>query len=135
MPERHIDWLRQARRDLAHARRSVTHGDYEWACFAAQQAAEKAIKAVYQWLGGVAWGHSATMLLTHLPEPYTPGAGLVDRAKSLDKHYIPARYPNGFERGAPCDYYTLAEAERSIEDAGAIVRFCEDILAGSGENA
>jgi HEPN domain-containing protein len=44
---RHSDWLRQAQRDLEHARRSQEAGDYEWACFAAQQAAEKALKALH----------------------------------------------------------------------------------------
>jgi len=28
------------------------------------------------------------------------------------------------------DYYTRPEAERSIQDAGAILQFCENILAG-----
>ena len=130
MAERHADWLRQAKRDLAHAQRSAEGGDYEWSCFAAQQSAEKAVKAVYQWLGAVAWGHSVTMLLTSLPEAHRPTEELVERAKALDKHYMPARYPNGFEQGAPLDYFTLAEATRSIEDAGTIVRFCEDLLAG-----
>ena len=31
---------------MEHARRSVDIGDYNWACFAAQQAAEKALKAL-----------------------------------------------------------------------------------------
>jgi hypothetical protein len=39
------------------------------------------------------------------------------------------RYINGFEQGAPVDYYTRPEAERSIEDAQAVIQFCEDILA------
>ena len=133
MPERHADWLRQAKRDLAHARNAAEDGDYEWSCFAAQQGAEKAVKAVYQRLGAVAWGHSVTMLLTNLPETHCPPETLVDRAKALDKHYITARYPNGFEQGAPLDYYTRPEAERSIQDAQAIVHFCENILVGLAE--
>ncbi|HUP65832.1 MAG TPA: HEPN domain-containing protein [Thermoanaerobaculia bacterium] len=46
----------------------------------------------------------------------------------LDKHYIPTRYPNGFERGAPTDYYTKAEAEAAIHDAGTIIEFCAGIV-------
>ncbi|MFO8240413.1 MAG: HEPN domain-containing protein [Dissulfuribacterales bacterium] len=134
MPERHADWLRQAKRDLEHARRAADAGDWEWSCFAAQQAAEKAVKALYQSLGAAAWGHSVTMLLTNLPETHTPHEALVDQAKELDKHYIPTRYPNGFDSGAPMDYYTHAEAERSITNAHFIIRFCEDSLAQSGGN-
>ena len=48
MGERSHDWLRQAEKDLAHARLSLDNGDYEWSCFAAQQAAEKGLKAVYE---------------------------------------------------------------------------------------
>jgi HEPN domain-containing protein len=55
---------------------------------------------------------------------------LVDRAKALDKHYIPTRYPNGFERGAPVDFYTRAEAERAIADAEAILAYCRHQVGG-----
>ena len=41
------DWLRQAEHDLKHADLSLRNEDYEWACFASQQAAEKAVKAYY----------------------------------------------------------------------------------------
>jgi HEPN domain-containing protein len=130
VPQRHSDWLRQAKRDLVLARRAAEDEIYEWSCFAAQQSAEKALKAVYQRLGAVAWGHSVTNLLTSLPETYRPQEKLVQRAKALDKHYIATRYPSGFEQGAPMDYYTQPEAERSIQDARAIIQFCADILAG-----
>jgi len=35
-------WLAQARRDLKAAKDSSSAGNFEWACFQAQQAAEKA---------------------------------------------------------------------------------------------
>ena len=46
--ERSAAWLAQAQGDLAHARHDVAAGFYDWACFSAQQAAEKATKAVFQ---------------------------------------------------------------------------------------
>jgi len=98
------DWFRQAVRDLEHAKRSLEFGDYEWACFAAQQAAEKAVKALYQHLGVEAWGRSASRLLNALPEQFRPPPELIDKAKELDKHYIPTRYPNFHPEGAPADY-------------------------------
>lgn len=52
MAERSRDWMDQARRDLESARWQAQGGYYEWACFVAHQAAEKAIKAVYQRRGG-----------------------------------------------------------------------------------
>ena len=53
MPNRALDWLRQADRDFEQAMDSR----HEWACFAAQQAAEKAIKALHLHTGQEAWGH------------------------------------------------------------------------------
>ena len=38
-------WLRQAEADLHAAEDSLTTCHYEWACFQAQQSAEKALKA------------------------------------------------------------------------------------------
>lgn len=52
MSNRHADWFRQAEADLRHARNALEDGDHEWSCFAAQQGAEKALKAVIQKLGG-----------------------------------------------------------------------------------
>jgi HEPN domain-containing protein len=131
VPSRHEDWLRQARRDLEHARHALRDGDYEWACFAAQQGAEKAMKALYQKLGADAWGHSVSALLSNLPQGSGVTEELVEKGKELDKHYIPPRYPNSHPQGAPLDYYTRNEAERAIENGYAIVSFCEDNISRS----
>ena len=124
MAERSGDWLRQADVDLRQAHSSLESGFHEWAAFAAHQAAEKAIKAVFQKLHLEAWGHSLSALMQALPPHARPEPGLIDRSKDLDLHYIPTRYPNGFERGAPTDYYTRSQAEHAIADAEAIVEFC-----------
>jgi HEPN domain-containing protein len=60
------DWLRQAKKDLGHARRSLEMEDYEWSCFAALQSAEKAVKALYESLGAHVLGHSISTLLQNL---------------------------------------------------------------------
>lgn len=127
MSNRAADWLRQARSDLKHARTSLEHGEYEWSCFASQQAAEKGVRAVYFHLGGDRWGHSLLALLSGLRErigeAVTPE--LLDAARHLDKHYIPTRYPNGFAAGAPVDYYSGRDAEESIDHAESVLAFCE----------
>jgi HEPN domain-containing protein len=126
MANRYADWLRQAQADLRHARHALQAGDYEWSCFAAQQAAEKAIKALFQRRGMDAWGHTLTVLLGNLPADVQPPAELIDYARALDKHYILTRYPNGFDSGAPTDFYTRSEAEHAIQHAEAILAFCRD---------
>ena len=130
MASRHADWMKQGRRDLDHGRHSLDVGDYEWACFAAQQGAEEAVKAVIVKAGGEASGHSVTALLEALPESLRSGQQLVDVAKALDKHYIPTRYPNSHPQGAPFEYYTRSEAECALTNSARVIDFCEGVLAG-----
>ncbi len=121
---RHRDWLRQAEADLRHSRNALQSGDYEWSSFAAQQAAEKALKAVFLRRSMEAWGHTVSVLIGKLAETLPVPDNLVQLAKMLDKHYIPARYPNGFDSGAPTDFYTQPEAEAAIRNAELIIEFC-----------
>jgi HEPN domain-containing protein len=131
MASRHEDWLNQER-DLAHARHDLTEEYYEWAAFSAQQAAEKAIKGVYQRLGAEVRGHSIVALLRRLPKQISVSKALLDRGRSLDLHYISPRYPNSVPEGTPGDSYTRREAEEAIEDAGAVLAFCESHIFSKG---
>ena len=70
MPSRAHDWLNQALRDLEQAQDSQKAGRHEWACFAAQQAAEKAVKALHLHLGQEAWGHVIAKLLQNCRKRY-----------------------------------------------------------------
>jgi HEPN domain-containing protein len=36
---------------------------------------------------------------------------VLQEAKTLDKYYIPTRYPNAWSEGAPEDYYTREDGE------------------------
>lgn len=132
MPERSKDWIAQARRDVENAQWALKGEFFEWACFSAQQGAEKAIKAVYQKLGGLGFGHSTKELLTGLKEKINLPDSLLEKAAFLDKLYIPARYPNGWPSGTPKDFITYEDAERAISYSREILRFCEDFLAGQG---
>ena len=129
MPERSEDWISQARRDLENAEYEIKGGFYEWSCFMSQQAAEKAVKAVFQKLGGEAFGHSVAGLLEKLPEEMRPSEVLIDKAKELDKAYIPTRYPNAHPEGPPFRAYTKKEARRLLEYAREILEYCESLLS------
>jgi HEPN domain-containing protein len=130
MSGRAADWFRQAEADLEHARLALRGAHHEWACVAAHQSAEKAAKAAHASLGQEAWGHVVTELLDAL-RTSTSGidAALMDRARALDKLYIPTRYPNGLAGGAPADFYTRPEAERAIADAEAVLEVCRRVLS------
>jgi HEPN domain-containing protein len=127
--ERSKDWLDEAQGDLDHARNDLKGGFYNWACFSAQQAAEKATKAVFQKMGAEAWGHSVADLLKELAKTHALPDGLLDAALELDKAYIPTRYPNAHPSGSPRSRYTRQEATRLITYAAKVVDFCSDLLS------
>jgi HEPN domain-containing protein len=127
MPNRAGDWLAQAERDLEQAVDSAGAGRHEWACFAAQQAAEKAVKALHLHLGQEAWGHVVARLLGELPIDVSEE--LVDRARVLDNFYVPARYPNSHPEGAPFEHYGPFQSEEAIDHAGQIIAFVRAQMA------
>ncbi len=118
------DWLSQAERDLEAAENSAAGGFHEWAAFAAQQAAEKAVKALVEALHGASRGHSINTLFLLLPAsvPVPPEIGAA--ARELDKVYVTSRYPNGFAAGRPADYFSAADSRQLIQYARAIIEFC-----------
>lgn len=132
MASRAKDWLKQARRDLEHAREDQKSKFYEWACFSAQQAAEKAVKGLFQSIHAVAWGHSISALINEIKKQLPEIENLLVPAKNLDKFYILSRYPNGFDTGSPEDYYTNEDAQEAIRDAERIITFCESRISSSG---
>ena len=124
---RWADWFAQAERDLEHARAARDGGRHEWACFAAQQAAEKAAKALHLRRGQEAWGHMVAKLLAELPAPAP--TDLVDKGKVLDNFYVPSRYPNGHPAGAPFEHFGPIQSEQAIRYAGEILDFVRRALA------
>jgi HEPN domain-containing protein len=129
MANRAGDWLSQALRDLDQARDSRQAGRHEWACFAAHQAAEKAVKALHLRRGQEAWGHVVVRLLQELPAEVRAEGALVERARVLDTFYIPARHPNSHSEGAPFEHYGPLQSEEAIGYAGEIVEFVRRQMA------
>jgi HEPN domain-containing protein len=129
MPERSKDWINQAIKDLSTAEEMMRNESFEWSCFVAQQAAEKAVKAVFQELNAVAWGHSIFDLIRILSKKMVVSEKLLNCARSLDKYYIPTRYPNSFESGSPYEYFTRRDAEDAIICSRRIIEFCKSVLA------
>jgi len=129
MANRDQDWLRQAKRDLEQARDSARAGRHEWACFAAQQAAEKAVKALHLNRAEEAWGHVVAKLLAELPASAQPPEDLIERARVLDAYYIAPRYANSHPEGAPFEHYGKLQSAEAIRHAGAILRFVRSQMA------
>ena len=123
MPNRSHDWLAQAERDLEQAEISRRAGQHEWACFASQQAAEKAVKALHLSSGQQMWGQVIARLLRELPETAQAPQELIEIAHVLDAYYVAPRYPNGHPEGAPFEHYGGLQSEQAIGYAGQILEF------------
>lgn len=129
MVDRSQDWLNQAFRDMEQATDSHAGGRHEWACFAAHQAAEKAVKALHLYLKQEAWGHVVAQLLRELPDSVILPPDLIEKGQVLDNFYIPTRYPNGHPSGSPFDHYGPIQSNQAMKYASEIIRFVRDQMA------
>jgi HEPN domain-containing protein len=116
-------WFEQAEADLRAAEISASGGAHEWACFQAQQAGEKALKAFL-------YARGLTSVVTHSLRRLLRECATLDRtladldadARLLDQHYIPTRYPNGLDvEIPPTRYYELQDAEACLRSARSIL--------------
>ncbi len=128
--DRSDDWMRQAVRDLEQAQASQRDERHEWACFAAHQSAEKAVKGLHLHWKQEAWGHVVARLLQELPASATVPADLVEKGRVLDNFYVPTRYANGHPSGAPYGHYGPLQSEQAIAYAGEIIEFVRGQMAG-----
>jgi HEPN domain-containing protein len=119
-------WRDEADRAVAAARLQAEAGFHNWACFAAEQAAQLAMKALLHGLGRGPWGHDLPRLgeLADQAGIKVP-AEVVDALRRLGRHYIPARYPDAHASGPPGTHYGEADAEEALQDAGAILGFVD----------
>lgn len=129
MANRAQDWLGQALRDLEQAEDCRRAGRHEWACFAAHQAAEKAVKALHLRRGQEAWGHVVAKLLRELPSAVRLPRKLLDKGRVLDNFYIPSRYPNSHPEGAPFEHYGPLQSEEAVNYAREIIEFVRAKMA------
>jgi len=122
-------WLSQAGYDLDAAALNAREGFAALACFLAQQAAEKALKA-YLYAQGErpVLGH-ATHLLVRQCQEYDPSfEALRDICRRLDQYYIPTRYPNGLPDGIPQEVYTADQAQDAIAGARQVLSHVRERL-------
>lgn len=123
MTNRSVDWFKQAERDLEQAVASQRDSYHEWACFAAHQAAEKALKALHLYFGQEAWGHVVARMMIELSDRVSFPETLIEKGRVLDNYYIPSRYPNGHPSGAPFEHYGFIQSSQAIEYAREILEF------------
>jgi len=120
-------WLRQALQDQEDAVYVNKGKRYHLACFLAQQAAEKALKAFLYAQGAEhVWGHSVIELCADAAQFDSGFQALKKAAAWLDKYYIPTRYPNGLPGGIPSEVFQEEDGAMALEKASKIIAYIEE---------
>jgi len=91
-------WLKRAKSNLIRARSEIEGVYLEDLCFDAQQAAEKAIKAVLIYRGvRFLYSHDLAELLTLAEKTGEPIPDIVMQAAKITRYAVAARYPGIIE--------------------------------------
>jgi HEPN domain-containing protein len=117
-------WFSEAEWDLESARILHESRRYNSSAFLCQQSADKCAKALLYSVGESPFGHSVLELLTRFGEASGKDISeLRPLAAELDRHYIPARYPNAIPSGSPHDYYDQDVSQRALQYAARILEY------------
>lgn len=117
-------WLDFANYDLKTARWNFEGKIYTSVCYASQQAAEKALKALLLFVGkAVPKVHSLDRLLSELRKAKIETSDIEKDALELDKYYISTRYPGQY--GGPEGLYSENDAQLAIDSASQLLEFVE----------
>ena len=135
-----LRWLRTGEDDLDAAIVLKINGKYPQSCFYAQQAGEKALKAVWYYADADPWGHSIRKLIEDLQNVdlslYDRLKGLLKPGTVLDRFYIPTRYPNGLPELTPSEAYMDEDADLCTQEATKILTTVKSLLPdGKGEKS
>ncbi len=125
-------WFITATDDLDTAKILNANKKNAHSCFHSQPAGEKAIKALWYFIGSDPWGHSIKMLIHGLKDE---DQRLFEKMKAieyiggvLDRFYIPMHYPKGLPEMTPDIAFTDKDADSCIEHAKKILDKVKSIL-------
>ena len=117
------EWLNRARSNLSRAKNRIPDFYLEDLCFDAQQAAEKAIKAVFTGRGiEFPYTHDLARLLSLLEDAGEAFPKEIRQAVDLTDYATVTRYPGTYESISDEEY---ADAVRIAE---AVVRWAEETV-------
>jgi HEPN domain-containing protein len=125
-------WFRTAQDDLDTAVILKEKGKFAHACFHAQQAGEKAVKAIWYFADADPWGHSVKKLIDDLEQVdlnlFINLKKLIRFGMVLDRFYIPTRYPNGLPDITPDQAYNQKDALDAVKYANKILQKVKDCI-------
>lgn len=121
------DWLELASEDIEMAEYALSRGILRQVCFHAQQAAEKALKAIIDFrIGTHPKSHVLEQLLLFDPNLHNELRDWQARCRDLDRFYIPTRYPDALPG-------LLSEGEPTRGQAELALQSARELLAIVGE--
>jgi HEPN domain-containing protein len=124
-------WFLTAQDDLQSAEILHTNLKFAQSCFYAQQAGEKALKALYFSRDIEPWGHSLLKLSKEFvgsSEDMRQMKQIEKDSRDLDRYYIPTRYPDGLPGTTPAEAYGSVDSESAIKSAKSILSFVQSKL-------
>lgn len=126
-------WLDTALDDYDASQIMKKNKKFAHACFLCQQAAEKALKAIFYYIDTDPWGHSVVRLIDELinidKDNCKPLEDQKDEARVLDRFYIPTRYPNGLPDITPAEAYSAKDADQALNIAGSFIAFAKNRIS------
>jgi len=129
-PDDPQEWLSRARSNLQQARAEVEGVYLEDLCFDAQQAAEKAIKAVLiRRKVAFPYVHDLARLLTLVEQTGQVVPELVKEAAKLSRYAVATRYPGVEEPVSQEDY------RKAVSIAETILRWAEGVVTPQSEES
>jgi len=128
-PDDPQEWLSRARSNLQQARAELEGVYLEDLCFDAQQAAEKAIKAVLiDRKVAFPYVHDLARLLTLVEQAGQVVPKEVKQAAKLSRYAVATRYPGVTEPVSKEDH------REAVSIAEAVVRWVEKVLGSQSKN-
>lgn len=132
--EEAVRWLNTARDDFETARVLMNNDRYAASCFHSQQAGEKALKSLCHEYGLDPWGHSLVKLLDELKTiaaMATDATTVRKAAMTLDRFYIPTRYPDGLPDITPMEAFSDVDAQTALDLASKFLDLTELKVRGN----
>ena len=122
--------MRAAERTLTQGEKNCSAGEYDLACFLAEQSAQKALKAV-RYADGARFVtvHSIAELVKQVSELHPEFLELRERAVQLDQYYLSSRYPDAVaEPAIPSDIFVQKQADEALRIAEKIFAAAKKII-------
>lgn len=124
-------WV-QSVRDMEHARSALAQAHFDWATYASQQAAEKALKAVLLLAGQPAPPvHDLLKLFDRIVTLGLAQRDELERLRpdlsALVQGWAVSRYPLGGIEIAPADLITAGQADAALAAASRVIEFARGL--------